>query len=57
MWREYFTAVAKGLMKHFQHVCFPLEFICRIIIVKGGKVKKNKMSESFMVFSDKQQLY
>lgn len=49
--------VAEGLMKHFQHVCFPLQFIFRIIIVKGGKVKKNKMSESFMVFSDKHQLY
>lgn len=44
-------------MKHFQHICFPVEIICRIIIVKGGKVKKHKMSESFMVFSDKQQLY
>lgn len=44
-------------MKHFQQICFSLEFIWRIIVVNGGKVKKNKTTESFMVFSDKQQLY
>lgn len=50
-------AATEIFCSHFPHGCFPLEFIGRIIIVNGGKVKKNKSLESFMVFSDKRHLY
>lgn len=43
----------------FQHSCFLFEFIWRIIIGNGGNAteKKNKTTESFVVFSDKRHLY
>lgn len=50
-------AATEIFCSHFPHDCFPLEFIGRIIIGNGGKVKKNKSPESFMVFSDKRHLY
>lgn len=45
--KETFYSGSQGA--RFQNICFPLEFIWRIIRVNGGKVKKNKITGSFTI--------